>query len=164
MPVNESGGQTRSLASSSSFVPSPCPCPVVAHRPKRFDVTTQQAEMVEHLREHGYAVVAAVADPDQITHSKALMWDFMEGAMPGSNVDRHTPDSWDGPGWVASSSTGIVQGCGFGQSEFAWSIRLLPKVKAANSQRFGKLTICWSRLCVRLLPIRAPLNSVLKLH
>lgn len=118
-------------------VPQHTACRVVAHRPERFDVGTQQAELLQHLEQHGYAVVAAVADSEQIAHSKSLMWDFLEGAVPGSGVDRHEPESWGSASWVPSSSTGIIQGHGFGQSDFAWSVRLLPKVKAAFAAIWG---------------------------
>ena len=58
------------------------------------------------------------------------MWDFLE-AVPGATARRDDPDSWGSEDWLPSASTGIIQGHGWGQSDFMWSIRLLPVVKAA---------------------------------
>ena len=44
-------------------------CPVVAHTPRRYDLPTEEEEMLAHLDEFGYAVVAAAAGPDQIAVS-----------------------------------------------------------------------------------------------
>mmetsp|Transcript_105820 Transcript_105820/g.298106 ORF Transcript_105820/g.298106 Transcript_105820/m.298106 type:complete len:100 (-) Transcript_105820:32-331(-) len=49
-----------------------------AEAPPRFEVTTTE-QWLAYLEEHGYCVLAAVADDDAVEKAKALMWDFMEG-------------------------------------------------------------------------------------
>lgn len=106
---------------------------VTASYPPRFDIDTQRDEVLKYLDEHGYAVVANVANDEQVERAKAFMWDFLE-AIPGTNVRRDDVTSWGSSrDWLPSETNGILHGFGFGQSKFMWCLRLLPRVKATFS-------------------------------
>jgi hypothetical protein len=96
----------------------------------RFDLDdpAQAAGMLQHLAEHGYAVVASVASEEDIRAAKESFWNF-QCSDPG--ISRHDPATWEGPGWVGSADSGICSGKGFNHSDFMWNARLLPKVKQA---------------------------------
>jgi len=101
--------------------------------PPRFDLDTDRSEFLAYLEEHGYAVVAGAADVRQIDAAKSLMWDYLEG-IPNTQVSRDDVRSWGLKGdWMPSETNGILHGFGFGQSDFMWHLRLLPRVKAAFS-------------------------------
>jgi hypothetical protein len=106
---------------------------VKAIHPPRFELDTQQSEFSQYLDEHGYAVVAGVANDEQVEEAKSLMWDYLE-AIPNTKVKRDDVNSWGIVGdWLPSETNGILHGFGFGQSDFMWHLRLLPRVKAAFS-------------------------------
>jgi hypothetical protein len=100
---------------------------VTAQASPRFDITTQKAECLAFLEDYGYAVVASVADEAATERSKALMWDWLE-ETGGEPLSRDDPETWN-KWWLPDSKTGIMNGYGFGQSNFMWSVRLLPKVR-----------------------------------
>ncbi|CAE7563550.1 unnamed protein product [Symbiodinium natans] len=105
--------------------------PVVEIAPPRFDVDTQKHLLSEYLEEHGYAVVANVADDAELATARSLMWDFLE-ALPRTRVRRDDVRTWDDRyDWLPNPANGILHGFGFGQSDFMWHLRLLPRVKAA---------------------------------
>ena len=151
---------TRPRAHSGTMCDEPKTAPrsVEAHRPPRFDMTSPegQASMLAYLAEHGYAVVASVADEQEVAAGKALMWDFLEAAdgqlaraqkveglgslQPNRslqpNLRRGDARTWGGSrererNWLPDPGNGILGGWGFGQSAFMWHFRNLPKVKAA---------------------------------
>lgn len=105
--------------------------------PPRFNIATQRNEFLSYLHEHGYAVVADVADTTAITSAKSLMWDFLE-SVPNTQVRRDDVNTWGIQGdWLPSETNGILHGFGFGQSRFMWRLRLLPQVKAAFAAVWG---------------------------
>lgn len=105
--------------------------PVVEVVPPRFDVETEKHLLSDYLEEHGYAVVASVADDAELATARSLMWDFLE-ALPRTRVRRDDVRTWnDKYDWIPNPANGIVHGFGFGQSDFMWHLRLLPRVKAA---------------------------------
>ena len=104
---------TPAPVAAGSADPSPAVRPI---RPRRFDVAEETAELLEYLDEHGYAVVASVATPDEVEHAKGLLWQFLEGVCGARRDDVAT---WgEHHAWPGSSATGIIDGAGVGQSPF----------------------------------------------
>jgi hypothetical protein len=101
----------------------------------RFDIS-ETADWMAHLDEHGYCVIAQVADAEAVEKAKSLMWDFLENA-PGSKVKRDDSLTWGTCDWLPSSQNGILGSHGFGQSEFCWHTRLLPAVKQIFAAIWG---------------------------
>merc|ERR1712137_784507 len=96
----------------------------------RFDITATE-QWLAYLEEHGYCVLANVADAQAIEQAKSLVWDFLE-SVPETQVKRNNLSTWGIEGdWLPSPSNGILGGFGFGQSAFCWHARLLPGVKQA---------------------------------
>lgn len=105
--------------------------PVTPLLARRFSIDAERQELLRHLEEEGYAVVAEVADAEAVGRAKSLMWDFLE-ALPNTGVRRGDVRTWGNPAdWIPSPTNGIINGFGFGQSDFMWFLRLLPRVKAA---------------------------------
>mmetsp|Transcript_41933 Transcript_41933/g.121316 ORF Transcript_41933/g.121316 Transcript_41933/m.121316 type:complete len:432 (-) Transcript_41933:44-1339(-) len=96
----------------------------------RFDVSATE-QWLAYLEEHGYCVLAGVADAEAVAQAKSLLWDFLE-AIPGTAVRRGDASTWGkAGGWLPSAGNGILGGFGFGQSAFCWQARLLPRVRQA---------------------------------
>eukprot|EP00931_Biecheleriopsis_adriatica_P073453 TRINITY_DN47736_c0_g1_i1.p1 TRINITY_DN47736_c0_g1~~TRINITY_DN47736_c0_g1_i1.p1 ORF type:complete len:441 (-),score=84.21 TRINITY_DN47736_c0_g1_i1:147-1469(-) len=113
-----------------------CEGPMSDQTSPRFEVEATE-QWLAHLDEHGYCVIADVADAKDIERAKLLMWEFLESA-PESKVSRGDPSTWDKCcGWLPSSGNGIIGSNGFGQSDFCWHARLLPKVKQAFASLWG---------------------------
>ena len=93
-----------------------------------------------YMEEHGYVVIANVADAEQITKSHDAFWQFHEdlGDQGGQceQVLRADPSTW-GPAFLPHADTGIITGCGFGQSRFCWRLRTLPDVRTAFEKIWG---------------------------
>jgi ectoine hydroxylase-related dioxygenase (phytanoyl-CoA dioxygenase family) len=99
-------------------------------QPPRFDIDSETEEFLSYLEEHGYAVVAGVADAQQVEKAQDLLWDFFEN-LEGYSLRRDDPSTWSNDSWLPSPTNGIMSGFGFGQCKFMWHLRLLPKVKKA---------------------------------
>jgi hypothetical protein len=96
----------------------------------RFDVCATE-EWLAYLEEHGYCVIADVADRKSVLQAKSLLWDFLE-SIPGTQVTRTDVATWGIDGdWLPSSDNGLLGGSGVGQSAFCWHTRLLPLVRRA---------------------------------
>jgi len=104
------------------------PVHVQAIRPPRFEPTDPQ--LSSFLEEHGFVVVASVASSSSIEHSKDLFWRFL-CSVPNTTLRRDDPSTWVGTNWLPSELNGIISGFGFGQSDFMWHLRLLPRVKTS---------------------------------
>ncbi|CAK9093249.1 unnamed protein product [Durusdinium trenchii] len=115
--------------------------PVQLHEARRFRVDTEREAFLQHLEEEGYAVawstsregqvVADVLSEQDIGHARSLLWDFLE-ALPQTRVRRDDVKSWGCKrDWLPDERNGILNGFGFGQSDFMWFLRLRPKVKDA---------------------------------
>jgi len=89
---------------------------VEAFHAPRFDVSqaSEKEEFLNYLDEHGFAVVKSVADVEQVAAATNTFWDFCE-SIPGTRFRRDDPNS----------------------CEFMWSLRLLPKVRAAFEAIWG---------------------------
>lgn len=99
----------------------------------RFDIATQRDAFLAHLDEHGYAVVAEAADAAAVRRGDELLWDFLE-SIPNTKVRRGDIGTWGFSGdWLPSETNGIINGFGFGQSQFMWHLRLLPRVRQTFS-------------------------------
>jgi len=103
--------------------------------PTRFDLSQDDiAAFRHHLESRGYAVVRNVVEnQEEIDRISSMFWSWME-SVPGTAVKRDDPSTWiDKKDWIPSPGNGIVSGFGFNHSDFCWSVRMLPKVKAAFS-------------------------------
>mmetsp|Transcript_17821 Transcript_17821/g.23329 ORF Transcript_17821/g.23329 Transcript_17821/m.23329 type:complete len:222 (-) Transcript_17821:747-1412(-) len=91
--------------------------------------------MKAYLQNHGYVVVANIANEEQIRLGKELFWDFLN---EHAGMKEDDPTTWGNSFYqIGSPSTGIISAKGIGQSEFMWHLRLLPNVKEAFSQIWG---------------------------
>lgn len=113
--------------------------PVRMHAAPRFEVTYEEAEIKQYLREHGYVVLKSVADDARVARGKEEFWDFMESCTQSLHskgkvktpLDRSRVETWDGQQWLPSKTNGIMRAYGFNHSDFLWNTRMLPKVKKA---------------------------------
>jgi len=96
--------------------------------PPRFDVDDPQ--LLAHLDEHGYAVVAAVATPTNLEKANDLLWEWLSDAASWVRGD---PETWTDSTFraIGDPTNGLVNGNGFGHSRLAWYVRTLPRVKRA---------------------------------
>eukprot|EP00746_Dinoflagellata_sp_MGD_P002958 gnl/MRDRNA2_/MRDRNA2_105771_c0_seq1.p1 gnl/MRDRNA2_/MRDRNA2_105771_c0~~gnl/MRDRNA2_/MRDRNA2_105771_c0_seq1.p1 ORF type:complete len:419 (-),score=72.76 gnl/MRDRNA2_/MRDRNA2_105771_c0_seq1:38-1294(-) len=96
----------------------------------RFEVSDTK-KWLSYLEEHGYVVLAGVADSDAVANAKMLMWEYLEHATE-MRVKRHDSSTWGKEnGWLPSQGNGLLGGRGFEHSAFCWHTRLLPGVKQA---------------------------------
>eukprot|EP00601_Ochromonadales_sp_CCMP2298_P020096 CAMPEP_0173305026 /NCGR_PEP_ID=MMETSP1143-20121109/19764_1 /TAXON_ID=483371 /ORGANISM="non described non described, Strain CCMP2298" /LENGTH=400 /DNA_ID=CAMNT_0014245897 /DNA_START=16 /DNA_END=1214 /DNA_ORIENTATION=+ len=110
---------------------SPPAISVRANASTRYDIRDEEQAraMLLALEEHGYAVVAQVANQEQIAAAVTGFWEFWE-AKTQRGLLRNDPRTWKP--WVANSSTGIlVDSGGANHCEFLWNTRTLPLVKEA---------------------------------
>mmetsp|Transcript_130516 Transcript_130516/g.226824 ORF Transcript_130516/g.226824 Transcript_130516/m.226824 type:complete len:407 (-) Transcript_130516:256-1476(-) len=90
-------------------------------------------EWLEHLDREGYAVVAGVADKEQLGKAEDLLWEFLEQS---TTWRRGSPETWSDEGHerIGSVHNGLVNAAGVGQSPFLWHCRTLPAVRKAFSK------------------------------
>jgi ectoine hydroxylase-related dioxygenase (phytanoyl-CoA dioxygenase family) len=93
----------------------------------RFDI--DDGDWLAHLKEHGYCILSGVADAESVEHARNLIWDFLEN-VPDAQAKREDPSTWEDR-WIPSSTNGLIGVHGFGQSNFCWHARTLPKVRQA---------------------------------
>lgn len=102
----------------------------------RFDVSATD-EWLSYLQEHGYVVIASVADATAVERARSLMWDFLEGAA-NMKIKRQDVSTWGKEsGWLPSQGNGLLGGGGFEHSAFCWHARLLPGVQQAFRAIWG---------------------------
>jgi len=101
----------------------------------RFEIDDQLAWKL-YLEEHGFAIVKGVANDDEISQARGLLWDFFEAS---ALMQRVAPSSWTNENFmkVGDPTTGIVSGSGFGQAEVCWFVRTLPSVRQAFARIWG---------------------------
>ena len=130
---------SKSSPSDAASIPSEEPVqkvPIVPRECTRFDLETPEnvTAMLQHLDEHGYAVIAnVVPTQSDIEHAKTLFWEFAEKASP--QLKRYDVSTWDNENWLTPklASAGIIGSPEFSHSEFTWYGRQLPKVRKAFS-------------------------------
>lgn len=111
--------------------------PVKKINAPRFTLENDTHDFLKYLEEYGYAVVANVASCEDIKKAQSLLWDFLE-ALPATRVRRDDVKSWGDPrDWLPNPGNGIVHGWGFGQSDFMWHLRQLPRVKESFAAIWG---------------------------
>lgn len=95
--------------------------------PPRFELG--DPAMLEHLKEHGYAVVGGVLTVAEVHRAHDLMWDFLSAQ---AGLRRRSPSTWTDErlGKIGQMFTGIVNSRGAGQSELSWFIRTNPRVQS----------------------------------
>jgi len=104
--------------------------PIDTEASPRFSVDATD-QWLAHLDEHGYCVLADVAEFDAVMQAKSLMWDYLEG-VPNTQVRRNDVSTWGVKGdWLPSVGNGIVGCPSFAHSAFCWHTRLLPLVQKA---------------------------------
>ena len=98
------------------------PPPVKGIDPQTFSSASDPA-MLRYLDEHGYAVIKGAADAAAVSRGHDDFWQFHEdlGDEDGQceQVLRDDPSTW-GQDFLPHPATGIVTGCGFGNSRFCW--------------------------------------------
>mmetsp|Transcript_20556 Transcript_20556/g.43742 ORF Transcript_20556/g.43742 Transcript_20556/m.43742 type:complete len:964 (-) Transcript_20556:34-2925(-) len=108
---------------------------------RRFQVLDCEA-WKKHLCDFGFAVIANVAEKEQVEDAYDLLWQFLERSDGNGKVKRSDPKSWkhdgvDGWGWPADETNGIIQRRGVGQCEALWYLRSLPAVKQVFASIWG---------------------------
>lgn len=85
--------------------------------PERFDArdSKQLQAGLAHLKEHGYAVLAHVADETEIRDLVGLFWDYLEEMNPA--IRRRDPTTWSNKNWPGILAVGIFKYYGIGQSK-----------------------------------------------
>jgi hypothetical protein len=101
----------------------------------RFDVEDTES-WLQYLDSHGYVVIKNVASKEECDTAMTLFWDFLE-SVPGFEIKRNDPTTWEDKHWFPSSEHGIANAYGFGQSKFTWQGRLLPKVETTFKHIWG---------------------------
>jgi len=83
---------------------------------------------LQHLDREGYAVVAGIANPSDMTRAEDLLWEFLEEKTAWK---RNDPKTWTDSALeeIGSVHNGLVNGAGMGQSDFLWYLRTLPRVR-----------------------------------
>jgi len=110
--------------------------PMEAAPAPRFPVAETE-QWLAYLEEHGYCVLAGVADAEEVARARALLWDFLE-SVPDTKVRHDDASTWVvEAGWLPSPSNGLLNKVGFGHSAFCWQTRLLPKVKQSFAAIWG---------------------------
>merc|ERR1719265_289847 len=86
-------------------------------------------EWLEHLDREGFAVVADIANTEELQKAEKLLWDFLEA---NTTWQRKEPQSWTDEGMekIGSCHNGLTNGAGIGQSDFMWHLRILPKIRS----------------------------------
>mmetsp|Transcript_65977 Transcript_65977/g.141191 ORF Transcript_65977/g.141191 Transcript_65977/m.141191 type:complete len:492 (+) Transcript_65977:1-1476(+) len=111
----------------------------------RFPVE-EKDKWLEHLADHGFAVVAGVAKESEVKRAYDLLWEFIENSDAGGMVNRADVRTWahsteEGKknflGWPAGKEDGIIHSRGIGQSKALWYLRGLPALKQAFSDIWG---------------------------
>ena len=85
--------------------------------------------VLQHLEDHGFAVVADVLSPEEVSTAISKLWDFMEGM--GTGIDRDDITSWTNDHWMENSEpgSGLMSQHGLGHAEALWYVRGIPKLK-----------------------------------
>lgn len=118
---------------------------------ERFDIRDDSGReaLLAHLDEHGFAVVAGVADEADVATAKDHLWDFLEtetaSALENGGVQsigawrRGQPHTWSDAGFgrVGTQHNGIISAKGIGQSQLLWHCRTLPGVRAVFEAIWG---------------------------
>ena len=114
------------------------PSHVQAVESPRFDCN--DPEMIDYLREHGYAVVKGVCCEKDILRARELYWKFLKEQ---ANMLPDNPTTWTDENFskVGSIKTGIIFYRGIGQSDFLWFMRLLPLVKIVFSKIYNTMDL-----------------------
>ncbi|CAF3746185.1 unnamed protein product [Rotaria sp. Silwood1] len=94
-----------------------------------YSVTNDESlnEGIAYLNEHGYTVFTDILSQEEIKTNKDLLWNFFEN-IPGCHIRRNDPETWSSF-WPGFPTSGVVNNCGIGQSDFMWNIRSNRKVK-----------------------------------
>lgn len=95
--------------------------------------------MLKYLEEHGYVVVKGVADDAAVARGHDDFWRFHEdlGTEDGCEQILRTDNRTWGRDFLPHPATGIITGCGFGNSKFCWNLRTLPDVRTAFEKIWG---------------------------
>eukprot|EP01112_Ceratiomyxa_fruticulosa_P010084 TRINITY_DN2655_c0_g4_i3.p1 TRINITY_DN2655_c0_g4~~TRINITY_DN2655_c0_g4_i3.p1 ORF type:complete len:318 (+),score=68.19 TRINITY_DN2655_c0_g4_i3:123-1076(+) len=78
-------------------------------------------DWVQHLKEHGWAIVRNVVSKERCEYFYGGMWDFMAKFKTG--IDRNDPETWKDDKWPAALHGGLMHSHGVGHEQFAWDAR-----------------------------------------
>jgi hypothetical protein len=84
-------------------------------------------ELVDHLDEHGFAVVASALGPGEATAAVQMLWDYLEAL--GTGIDRNNATTWEDDRWPTAVHGGILPGHGIGHCAAQWYVRSFESIK-----------------------------------
>jgi hypothetical protein len=112
--------------------PVPQPVHIVPEEAQRF--AADDPAMIEHLTEHGYAVIKEVLSKEDIATAENNLWSCLEKT---TGLRRYDPTTWTVANLAQTGmpENGILRGP-IGQSDFLWQLRCAPGVLAAFASIF----------------------------
>lgn len=89
-----------------------------------------------HLDQEGYAVIASIAQKEELARAEDLLWEFLE---KHAGWERSSNETWTDEGMekIGCVHRGLVNGAGMGHSDFMWYLRTLPKVREVFEYIWG---------------------------
>lgn len=103
-------------------------------RPRVFDLSDSEGYL-EHLNEHGYAVIGNVLDKETRTNLIEQFWDAWTTCSPG--FDRNDKSTWTIEHCPMMFAKGMAVFSGLPHSDFMWNVRLQPNIKKIFSNVHG---------------------------
>jgi len=97
------------------------------------------------LRTEGYVVVPGVLTQDEVVQARDLTWDWLESL--GTGISRTDVSTWTNANWPGDKSSGLIASYGAGQSEAAWFVRGVERVKTAFAEIWGTQDLITSMDC-----------------
>jgi len=92
-------------------------------------------DWVQHLREHGWAIVKNVVSKERCEYYHNEMWKLM--GLFGTGIKREDRETWKDANWPAALHGGLMHGYGIGHQPFVWEARLEPGVLNIFSTLWG---------------------------
>jgi hypothetical protein len=94
----------------------------------------QKVWFVDHLAEHGWAVVVNVLSAEEVSSYVSRFWDWLESF---GTLKRNDDITWmDAKNWPPGPR-GMIQNFGIGHAEFVWALRTHPAVLAVFAELWG---------------------------
>lgn len=91
----------------------------------------QKIYYLQHLEEHGWAVVPEVLSTEEVNNYTSQFWDWLESFGTLKRDDQLT---WKEPSNWPPGHRGIIQHFGIGHAEFVWALRTHPAILAIFSE------------------------------
>lgn len=132
---NSSNNSIEILYSKKNYMIETQPDNVHVKNIEKFDINN--SNLINYFNENGFVIIKNIATENEINNSTNLFWNFIE---ENSNMKRDDISTWTDNNFrrVGSTSTGILAGAGFGQSDFLWSLRTIPNVSHAFNLLYNR--------------------------